>query len=79
VQLASPSTADLKALWSAFNGSSTGPGTAQAAPLGWFGTLADQSYWSDQASATGHYTVSVGGVVAEAQDNTLHYVALQVL
>jgi hypothetical protein len=79
VQLASPATAELAALWSAFNGSSTGPGTPQAAPPGWFGTLSDQTYWSGQASATGHYTVSVGGVMAEAQDNALHYVALQVL
>jgi hypothetical protein len=79
VQLASPATADLTSLWAAFNGSSTSPGTPQDAPLGWFGTLAVQSDWSDQASATGHYTVSVGGVVAEAQDNALHYVALQVL
>jgi len=79
VQITAPASADLAALWAAFNGSSTGPGAPQAAPPGWFGAPSQQAYWSGEAAATGHYTVSVGGVVAQDQDHALHYVALQVL
>ena len=66
---------DLLAIWDAYNGTGTET-SINGTPTGWnAGT-----YWSATPSASGHAYVDLyDGYVHDSNDNSTHYVALQVL
>jgi hypothetical protein len=67
---------DLAAIWDAFNGTITGPGTnLVGVPAGW-----GDFYWSATPSASGHALIYLAnGFVYDYGDYLNGYVALQVL